>query len=606
MFEFHQCDSGSHTSITPESDGNRLAPIIEQASLLYWSEHCIECAAPSCFTTCDLYQRRPDGRCRRFTSGMLKNGNFSSLRGYGVEVEFKKWGKLEARANLVVQPIRTLIWKERILEFCFPVVNFVGLALQKITGDERWSQLSYALASRIAKRLFRSGQSASQPDAFLLEVYNPSKNAVKIQLRMTPAIEGEGDGLVNIQKRANAFATTISLEPGYSSHQFDRKLFQAVIDTGMLFDVSIIPEADTTTKLVITVADFVAFDKGAGKEEQSQLPAIKCVVWDLDNTLWEGILIEDSNVRLRREVIEIIRRLDLKGILMSVVSKNDHDIAMAKLNELGISEFFLCPQISWLPKSQGIKAIAKSLNIGLDTFAFVDDNPFELAEVAAALPMVAGIPVDQMGSAVADPRFSGSDSPDARNRRQYYREAFQREEVQAAYGDDYFGFLAQSKISLTIKRYEDADFDRVSELVQRTNQLNFSGKKYGRQEVARLVADQRLDKYVLACSDKFGSYGTVGFSIVHESPEEIVVQDFMLSCRVQGKYIEKAFFGHLVARAVHADIVRFRVNYVPTNRNTPAKQVLEQLGFRKMDSFDGLVLDDLDKIRRCEFIRVET
>lgn len=108
----------------------------------------------------------------------------------------------------------------------------------------------------------------------------------------------------------------------------------------------------------------------AQKEKQS----IKCVVWDLDNTLWDGILLEDSSVTLREDALSALQTLDERGILLSIASRNDHDAAMAKLTELGIQEYFLYPEINWNAKSSSIENIARNLNIGLDTFAFVDDQ----------------------------------------------------------------------------------------------------------------------------------------------------------------------------------------------------------------------------------------
>ena len=606
MFEFHQYNPMHHMEVIRISDQYHPIDDVAAMSLLFWSEHCIECAAPECFSTCDLYEPRPDSRCRRFTFGMFRNTKFSSIRGYGVEVEFKKWGKLEARANLSMEPLSSLMRQERLIEICVPIVNFVGSTLNLVTRNDRWSYLSYAILARIAKFLNRRKKNDIQPDAFLLEVYNPSHLAVKVQLRMMPAKISDKGGFTELIRPGNLFAATITLEPGYSKHQFDRLMFQTLIDSGLLFDVSLLPEGDSALKIIVLTADFVVFKKAAVERQvKAKVPDIKCMVWDLDNTLWEGILVEDSNVRPRPSVLELIRKLDQKGILMSVVSKNDAEKAKEKLKEFGIADYFLYPQINWLPKSQNIQQIAKSLNIGLDTFAFIDDNPFELAEVGESLPVVTCISVDHLNSILSDPRFAGSDSPDARNRRQYYQDAMRREETQLTHGDDYMGFLAHSNIRITIKRYEDEDFERVAELVQRTNQLNFSGKKYNREEIADLVRNPEIDKYLLACSDKFGSYGTVGFSIVRQTSTEIEVKDFMLSCRVQGKFIEKAFFGYLVSRHSHNSASRFRVNYMQTSRNTPAKQVLDKLKFVKAEDGVGLVLDSPHESFVCDFIEVE-
>ncbi len=120
----------------------------------------------------------------------------------------------------------------------------------------------------------------------------------------------------------------------------------------------------------------------AGQPEPRPGKPVKCVVWDLDHTVWDGILLEDGDVPLRPGVLDAIRTLDGRGILQSVASRNDADAAMARLRALGIDEYFLYPQINWNAKGQNVAQIAKSLNIGLDTLLFIDDQPFEREEVA--------------------------------------------------------------------------------------------------------------------------------------------------------------------------------------------------------------------------------
>lgn len=111
---------------------------------------------------------------------------------------------------------------------------------------------------------------------------------------------------------------------------------------------------------------------------------IKCVVWDLDNTLWDGILTEGDDVQLRDGIIDIIKTLDERGILQSVASKNNFEDAYKKLEELGVAEYFLYPQINWNPKSEAVKKIAENINLGIDSFAFIDDSEFEREEVLTA------------------------------------------------------------------------------------------------------------------------------------------------------------------------------------------------------------------------------
>src|SRR5205823_3850109 len=117
---------------------------------------------------------------------------------------------------------------------------------------------------------------------------------------------------------------------------------------------------------------------------------VKCVVWDLDNTLWNGILGERGaeGVSLRDQAVATILALDNRGVLQSIASKNDHDEGGRALQHFGLSHFFLHPAIGWQPKSAGIRSIARRLNISTDSFAFIDDSAFERAEVTTHLPEV--------------------------------------------------------------------------------------------------------------------------------------------------------------------------------------------------------------------------
>jgi FkbH-like protein len=335
---------------------------------------------------------------------------------------------------------------------------------------------------------------------------------------------------------------------------------------------------------------------------------IKCVVWDLDNTLWNGTLIEGDQVVLRPEIDRLLKHLDERGILLSVVSKNDYASAWEKLKQFGVSDYFLYPQINWKPKSANIQGIAERLNIGLDTFAFVDDNPFELDQVGRTLPDVLCVNAKEIPSLFSDARFQGSSSADSRRRRQFYKEAISREEAQEEYGTNFTAFLASCGIKLEIAPYSLEESERVAELVQRTNQLNFSGHKYSRVQLNEILANPQFEKYVLKSSDKYGSYGTVGFSIVERGTGIIQIRDFMLSCRVQGKYLEQAFFHHLVKHHNPEGATVLWVNFHGTARNRPAQQVLESLSFRKCNPASDRLLDGVVHTSpaslQCDFIQV--
>jgi FkbH-like protein len=369
-----------------------------------------------------------------------------------------------------------------------------------------------------------------------------------------------------------------------------------------------VPEADMNGRLVFLMADLVTFKAASRKlQEQAQGPApVKCVVWDLDHTLWSGTLVEGDELALRPGIVELLKYFDERGILMSIASKNDFEPALARLKEFGIADYFVYPQIDWLPKSQKIKRIAQKLNIGLDTLAFIDDNQFELDEVSRALPQITCLNVDVLGQLTSNSRFQGSVTEESRRRRLYYQEQISRETEQASFGEDYLGFLKSCNIVLEIAPFQPNDRERVAELVQRTNQLNLSGRKYSRAQLEQVILDPALEKYVLRCSDKYGAYGTVGFCIVRQQQTQLQIIDFMLSCRVQGKFIEQGLFSHLFEHHNRHAAPAIWVNFQPTERNTPARQVLESLGFERCGPAEegcasGLILRECARLS-CDFI----
>jgi FkbH-like protein len=474
--------------------------------------------------------------------------------------------------------------EERFIAMVSPILTALGPLLKRVTRDDRWVHPAFGLTRRFSTWLHRRNRGRTKPDAFLLEVFNPGDPA-RLQLAMNyaPDARKQFDTLVQIQPR---FKTTVELPHGYSRHEFDRRLFQSFTETSLPFNVSLTPEADTSLRLVFLSADFVTFRKKLSTGPQQS--TVKCVVWDLDNTMWQGVLVEQDDVRLRPKLKALLQSLDDRGILSSIASKNDHDLAWQRLEALGIAEYFLVPQINWQPKSENVKVIAKKLNIGLDSLAFIDDNPFELAEVGTAIPEVLCVNVQDIDELWNGARFQGSKTDDARNRRRYYQEAIAREDKQNEFGQDYLRFLEYCEISLEIRPYSEEYFDRAAELAQRTNQLNFSGKKYDRDQLREILDRPEIEAYVLYCSDRFGAYGLIGLGLVRTQQQPgIEIQDLMLSCRVQGKMVEQAFFSHLERCHNPNGAGGVRVNFKETKRNQPARYALEAANFKRMDGDDG-------------------
>lgn len=608
MFQFETAKP-SHPPTALAPTGPRGA-VLSHRALLVWSEHCIECAPPACYQSCDLFEATPALKCRRFVDGIVANRHLAGPA--AGEIRFRRWAKLEAQGNAAMLPAAVVDRYEAILDrLNVPIVR-LGAAAHRLGGGSRWLTAAEALHKRINRKLAGRSARSSPPDLFVAEITNPGGAAVQLILTVMVDKLRLGRTLRSDQLPPPAILR-LDVPPGFSAHELDVAPMRAILDSGLPFNLAISPESDATTHLVFHRLDLgISADRSTvAKEDGAQAPlkAAKLVIFDLDNTLWRGILLEGEVTPLPG-LAALFRMLDERGILLSVASKNAPEDALRRLEEAGLADYLLYPQIGWLPKSEGIQRIVKAIDIGADTVIFVDDNPFERAEVQATVAGVEVLPETAIATLADHPRLQGASTPEARGRRRMYQEAVQREEAASGYGDDYISFLRSCEITTAIRPDRPEDFERIAELVQRTNQLNFSGRKYSRDDTAAILASPDVERHVISCTDRFGSYGTVGFCLVHREPsksgaDELVIDDFMLSCRVQGKFIEQALLHHLVEKGPRP-VDSVRVNFRPTDRNQAARMVLEKLGLEADEAASAYRKSYVPGEFTTDFITIET
>lgn len=295
--------------------------------------------------------------------------------------------------------------------------------------------------------------------------------------------------------------------------------------------------------------------------------AVKCVVWDLDNTLWDGVLLEDGAVRLRPAVAEAIKLLDGRGILQSIASRNDPATALAQLEASGLAEYFLYPQIGWGAKSEAIERIASLLNLGLDSFAFVDDQPFEREEVAFRLPAVLVVDAEAAPTLPELPRLQPRFvTEDARVRRQLYRSDMARKVAEEQFGGPSEAFLATLGMALTLAEATEDDLQRAEELTLRTNQLNSTGYTYSYEE---LDAFRRSPDHLLLVArleDRYGGYGTIGLALVERGAAVWTLKLLLMSCRVMARGVGTIVL-HQVMRWAKRAGATLQAEFVSTERN---------------------------------------
>lgn len=577
MYEAEVNSSVESIETLPLDVRKRFAEFRDRVSartILPWGEHCTECVWPTCYTTCDLYSPRTDGACRQFMDGAVRIDHKEGLSPYLLKIRFKQWAKLWTVGNLHLQSPSKAAQRE----WFNVAVGAVGRSMPVPSSIKSRVLGKIGYIRRLSAENARP--TAELPDCFLLECFNP--NSRHIALTFTLKLRTQNGG--------RPFQAMIDASPGYTRARIPFSDICECVDMRQPFEVEIVPNDCSDTVLYFGLLDFVKERGEAGLEDQSQsgTAKFKCIVWDLDNTLWDGVLIENGpgKIRVRQEVVDVIKQMDQRGILHSIASKNNYDDAMAVLRSWELDEYFLYPQIDWHPKSQSIAQIAKLLNIGIEAVAFVDDQEFELEEVKAALPQVTIIGALDSADLPNRPECEVPVTAESKTRRLMYREQERRESERESYGGDYLQFLKGCNMEVDITPLGDANLRRVYELAQRTNQLNYSGNRYPESKLSEMMGTGFLETYVIECRDRFGSYGIVGFAVVDTRAPLLL--DLMFSCRIQGKRVEHAILSFLLKRFVSHKKLDFHANYRKTPKNAPAGRVFEEMGFELVAENDGV------------------
>jgi len=321
---------------------------------------------------------------------------------------------------------------------------------------------------------------------------------------------------------------------------------------------------------------------------------IKCVVVDCDNTLWEGVIREDGPARLVINKLRIQRlwHLALRGIPIALCTKNDPEdleLIMEALRSYGrLHEKIVTTRVDWQPKSVGIRSIAEQLNIGLDTVAFFDDSPFEREEVAANLPEVHVYPETAIDVAPEWHIFEplGELTPEALDRVDKYRAEVNRSDYQESFSDDEQGFeqfLHSCELRLEVRLATGGEISRVSEILQRTNQMNATLKRLEAADVIAYHEDDTRAVHIVKLGDRFGDYGIIGTALSKIDGDRLSVVELALSCRAMGRRVEDALLEELIGFAADAELATVTIGVTRTSRNQQIISTLERVGFSAPD-----------------------
>ncbi len=328
-----------------------------------------------------------------------------------------------------------------------------------------------------------------------------------------------------------------------------------------------------------------------GNEER---PVIKCLAWDLDNTLWDGVLLEDESVTVRPEALEVLRQLDSRGILHSIASRNTHEHAMAKLKELELDHFFLYPQINWGSKAHSVGEIARLINIGLDAVAFIDDQPFERDEVANTHPEVMVLDAADMTTLLdmpeMMPRFITDDS---KKRRKMYQADAERNEAEQEFVGPAEEFLEGLKMVFSIAPAQEEDLKRAEELTVRTHQLNTTGYTYSYDELNAFRQSDQHRLFIASLDDRYGTYGKIGLVLVECGETEWNLKLLLMSCRVMSRGVGTILVNYIMQLAKDAG-AKLRAEFVRNDRNRMMFATYKFAGFREIGREGDAVLLESD------------
>jgi FkbH-like protein len=389
----------------------------------------------------------------------------------------------------------------------------------------------------------------------------------------------EGDGEAIIRNGLDGL-------PGV--HPITAESVSALYPVAEIFD----SHAEELGHLPYTPEYFVALATAIARKIHAIVsPPYKVVALDCDDTLWAGICGEDGPQDVapdppRRALQEFMAARRLEGMLLALASKNNEEDVIETFRahpEMPLRlEDFAARRINWESKSANLAALARELDLGLDSFILVDDNPKECTEALAGAPEVLALPLPSDAEDI--PEFlrhvwafdRARVTEEDRARAEVYRAGAERRRARQAAGS-LEEFLAGLQLEVSIAPMTPSQTARVAQLTQRTNQMNTT-------LVRRTEAEIRaLDAEILTVSveDRFGSYGLTGVAIFREAGDVLAVDTFLLSCRVLGRGVEHRLLARLGEIALERGLARVEIPFVPGQRNRPAALFLESIGAGK-------------------------
>jgi FkbH-like protein len=337
----------------------------------------------------------------------------------------------------------------------------------------------------------------------------------------------------------------------------------------------------------------------------------KCLVLDLDNTLWGGVVGEEgiSGIKLGQsypgsaycDLQRAILLLSQRGVVLAINSKNNpqdvEEVFRAHPDMVLKSEHIASRRINWQPKPDNMLEIADELNIGLDSLVFLDDNPAECDLMRRSLPQVMTLEAcdakgnpDPLGSLrlLLDGGVFDKLSFTAEDRRrgaQYQQQAARRRSERSATSLE--DFLRGLEMTASVCEVDEFAFPRVLDLIHKTNQFNLTTRRHSATRLEQMIDDPQWGAFSLRVRDRFGDNGIIGAAILRLEGDLGTLDTFLLSCRVIGRNVETAFLRYLADWARRRGANRIEGEFVPTRKNTPAADFYRRHGFEEVSGPDN-------------------
>jgi len=348
----------------------------------------------------------------------------------------------------------------------------------------------------------------------------------------------------------------------------------------------------------------------------------KCIVLDLDNTLWGNIIGEEGIEGIKigpypegRSFVEfqkVIKSLSENGIILAINSKNNQKDAMKAINEhphmILREQDFSCMKINWNDKISNMKEISNELNIGLDSIVFFDDDPVNRELIRMSMPEINTVELPEDPSTYAEILRNLNDfntlkiTKDDTERKKMYSQEQNRQKLESN-TENLNEYLKKLDIKIKIKLDNKIAISRISQLILKTNQFNLTTKRYQEEQIKEFVEDETM---IVGCSeveDKFGENGITNVFIIKTKSNEWIIDTFLLSCRIMGRGIEEGIVGKILEIAKQKGIEKITATFIPTEKNKPAENFLKNYGFKKENENWVFLLKN--KIKIPDHLQVE-